>query len=72
MLDMVRPNAILEAHGVRQAFPKPSGGSLVVLDNVDLTLREGEIVGLLGTLGLRQVDAAADRGRPDWPVRRRG
>jgi NitT/TauT family transport system ATP-binding protein len=35
---------------VRQAFPTASG-QLVVLEDVDLTLREGEIVGVLGRSG---------------------
>jgi len=42
---------LLEVRGVRQAFPKPAGGELVVLDDVNLTLRAGEIVGLLGRSG---------------------
>jgi len=42
---------VLEARGVRQAFPKPAGGELVVLDDVNVTLRAGEIVGLLGRSG---------------------
>ncbi|MFD1627505.1 nitrate/sulfonate/bicarbonate ABC transporter ATP-binding protein [Azospirillum griseum] len=36
---------------VRQAYPKPSGQEYVVLDGVDLTLTNGEIVGLLGRSG---------------------
>src|SRR5271163_2521649 len=42
---------LLSVDGVRQSFAKPSGGEIVVLDNVDLSLREGEIVGLLGRSG---------------------
>ena len=34
-----------------QAFHKPDGDELLVLDGVDLTLRSGEIVGLLGRSG---------------------
>jgi NitT/TauT family transport system ATP-binding protein len=41
---------VLEVRRVRQAFRK-NAGEMVVLDNVDLTLREGEIVGLLGRSG---------------------
>jgi len=44
-------NALLELRSVRQAFRKPGGAEHVVLDDVDLTLREGEIVGLLGRSG---------------------
>ena len=42
---------LLEVRGVRKVFPKPDGGELVVLDGVDLDLREGEVVGLLGRSG---------------------
>ena len=41
---------VLSAKGVRQGFEK-SAGELLVLDNVDLTLRDGEIVALLGRSG---------------------
>src|ERR1700741_189500 len=44
-------NILLDVHGVRRSFPKPGGGELLVLDGVELTLREGEIVGLLGRSG---------------------
>jgi len=43
--------ALLDVRDVRQAFPRPGGGELLVLDNVELSLREGEIVGLLGRSG---------------------
>ncbi len=46
-----RARTVLEVAGIKQAFSRPSGGELVVLDNVNLTLREGEIVGLLGRSG---------------------
>jgi NitT/TauT family transport system ATP-binding protein len=42
---------LLDVHGVRRAFPKPGGGELLVLDGIDLTLAQGEIVGLLGRSG---------------------
>jgi NitT/TauT family transport system ATP-binding protein len=42
---------LLDVHRIRKAFPKPDGGELLVLDDIDLTLREGEIVGLLGRSG---------------------
>ncbi|MCX8005960.1 MAG: ATP-binding cassette domain-containing protein, partial [Burkholderiaceae bacterium] len=52
-------NAISQAHtepllairALRQAFRRADGGELVVFDGVDLTVREGEIVGLLGRSG---------------------
>jgi len=42
---------LLEVHNCRQAYHKDSSADLVVLDNVELTLQEGEIVGLLGRSG---------------------
>ncbi|HEU0196023.1 MAG TPA: nitrate/sulfonate/bicarbonate ABC transporter ATP-binding protein [Nevskiaceae bacterium] len=42
---------VLEVKGVRRAFNRPHGDPLVVLDALDLTLRSGEIVGLLGRSG---------------------
>jgi NitT/TauT family transport system ATP-binding protein len=42
---------LLEVNDVRKAFPKPDGGELLVLEGVDLSVREGEIVGLLGRSG---------------------
>ena len=42
---------LLEVHGIRQAYHKESAADLLVLDNVDLTLKSGEIVGLLGRSG---------------------
>ena len=44
-------NAILDLHDVRRAFPKAGGGELLVLDGIDLTVKQGEIVGLLGRSG---------------------
>jgi len=42
---------LLDVRHVRRSFPRPGGEELLVLDEVDLTLREGEIVGLLGRSG---------------------
>jgi NitT/TauT family transport system ATP-binding protein len=42
---------LLDVQSVCQAFRKPDGDQLVVLEGVNLTLREGEIVGLLGRSG---------------------
>jgi NitT/TauT family transport system ATP-binding protein len=42
---------LLDVQNVRRSFPKPGGGELLVLDNVELTLKQGEIVGLLGRSG---------------------
>ena len=43
---------LLEVHGVCKAFPKPDGeGELTVLEGVNLSVVEGEVVGLLGRSG---------------------
>lgn len=42
---------LLQATNVRRSFPRPGGEELLVLDGVNLTLKEGEIVGLLGRSG---------------------
>jgi NitT/TauT family transport system ATP-binding protein len=42
---------LLDVRGVRKIFPKADGGELLVLDGIDLTVRDGEIVGLLGRSG---------------------
>ena len=42
---------LLQVRAVRQAYHKDSSADLVVLDNVDVSLRTGEIVGLLGRSG---------------------
>jgi NitT/TauT family transport system ATP-binding protein len=46
-----QPSTLLHVANVRQAFPRPGGDDLLVLDGVNLDLREGEIVGLLGRSG---------------------
>src|SRR5215469_7756849 len=43
--------ALLEVEGVRKSFPKPDGAELLVLDDVNLLLVPGQIVGLLGRSG---------------------
>src|SRR5579863_754472 len=42
---------LLEVQSCCKSFRKPDGDQLVVLENVQLTLRPGEIVGLLGRSG---------------------
>ncbi len=44
-------DALLEIRSCCQAFPKPDGEDLLVLNDINLTLKEGEIVGLLGRSG---------------------
>src|SRR6201989_2356663 len=42
---------LLEVRGVKRTFPRGSGEDLLVLEDVNITLKEGEIVGLLGRSG---------------------
>jgi NitT/TauT family transport system ATP-binding protein len=42
---------LLDVSGVRQAYRKGDSADLLVLDDVSLTIHEGEIVGLLGRSG---------------------
>src|SRR5215213_5835587 len=43
--------ALLEVRGCRQSYHKEANVDLLVLEDVNLTLREGEIVALLGRSG---------------------
>jgi len=51
MLDQPNKTNLIDIHGVCRSFPKGSGEALLVLENVDLTIQSGEIVGLLGRSG---------------------
>lgn len=52
MLDQNKsPATLIDIRSVSRSFPKGSGDDLLVLDKVDLTIRSGEIVGLLGRSG---------------------
>jgi NitT/TauT family transport system ATP-binding protein len=51
MLDLTEKAPLVNIHNVCRSFPKGSGTDVVVLENVDLTIKEGEIVGLLGRSG---------------------
>ncbi len=44
-------DALLQIRSCCQAFPKPDGKELLVLNDINFTLVEGEIVGLLGRSG---------------------
>jgi len=46
-----RPASLLRAEGVTKSFALPGGGRLDVLRDIDLDVREGEIVALLGRSG---------------------
>src|SRR5258707_13588427 len=58
---------LLQCTDVRKAFPKPDGAELLVLEGMNLELREGQIVGLLGRSGsgkstlLRFIAGLAER-----------
>src|SRR5687768_8417599 len=45
------PEVLLEIRDLRQTYPKGASDDLLVLDGVNMTLRAGEIVGLLGRSG---------------------
>src|SRR5215471_2622745 len=52
MLDQTKQqSALIDLRGISRVFPKGSGEDLLVLDKVDLAIRSGEIVGLLGRSG---------------------
>ena len=51
MLERTGEPTLLNLHSVSRSFPKGSGEELLVLENVDLTINAGEIVGLLGRSG---------------------
>ena len=51
MLDQTNQTALIDIRSVSRSFPKGSGEQLLVLENVDLTIHAGEIVGLLGRSG---------------------
>ncbi len=48
---MAKAESILTIRNLRKAFRKDSSQELLVLDNVNLALREGEIIALLGKSG---------------------
>ena len=48
---MMNDSPLLQCNDVRKAFPKPDGAELLVLEGMNLELREGQIVGLLGRSG---------------------
>src|SRR5271168_2331394 len=43
--------ALLDIHDLQQSFPRADGGEHLVLDGVELSLNQGQIVGLLGRTG---------------------
>ena len=51
MLDQIAKAPLIDIQQVCRSFPKPSGKDVVVLEDVNLTIKEGEIVGLLGRSG---------------------
>ncbi len=65
---------LLQCNDVRKAFPKPDGAELLVLEGMNLELREGQIVGLLGRSGsgkstlLRLIAGLAEPTGGDLPL----
>src|SRR6202049_5199374 len=51
MLETAARSTVIEVRGVCQSYPRDGSNDLVVLEQVELTLRQGEIVGLLGRSG---------------------
>jgi NitT/TauT family transport system ATP-binding protein len=51
MLDPGNQARLIDIRGVCRSFPKGSGEDLLVLENVDLAIQAGEIVGMLGRSG---------------------
>jgi NitT/TauT family transport system ATP-binding protein len=49
--DLLATAPLLEVQALRRSFSKPDGGELLVLDGIELTVSEGQIVGLLGRSG---------------------
>ena len=50
-MDQIVTESLLQVTGVRQSYHKESSADFVVLDDVDVRLNTGEIVGLLGRSG---------------------
>ena len=50
-MDTLVTSPLVTVEGVFQSYPKAGGGKLQVLDNVSLSLKENEIVALLGRSG---------------------
>ena len=51
MLDTTIATPLIDIANVCRSFPKGSGKDVMVLENVDLTIKSGEIAGLLGRSG---------------------
>jgi NitT/TauT family transport system ATP-binding protein len=50
-MDQQVTTTLLEVRHCQQAYPKDANSDVIVLDDVNVSLREGEIVGLLGRSG---------------------
>src|SRR5580658_10194460 len=45
------PSAVLEFRGVSQYFRGPRGGVVVAAENINLSIRQGEVLALVGESG---------------------
>lgn len=50
-VNQTKPPPLLELTGVHRSFDRPDGSELLVLDGVNLSLKRGEIVGMVGRSG---------------------
>ncbi len=55
-------NNLIQLNGVEKSFRSADGAPRKILDDVNFSLAEGEIVALLGKVRLRQVDHVAHHG----------
>ena len=62
---MSTPTPIVELSGVNMTFGEGSGDKNKVLDDINLTVNEHDVMALLGPFRLRKVDDHAHPVRPD-------
>src|SRR6201998_1545371 len=67
MLDLAKDTNLLDIRSVCRSFSKGSGQELLVLEKVDLTIRSGEIVGLLGRSGSGKSTLLGINAGLIWP-----
>lgn len=52
------PDALLEVRGLRVGYPQPDGSPIVVVEQADLAVRRGEVLGLVGESGSGKTQTA--------------